>query len=365
MSGTLYDFYAGGNTARGYASLLHSSLQGLERLYVLRGGAGLGKACGLRSIGDRLAAAGDEIWRISCASDPNALDGLVVPGLRLGIVDGTTPNALVPETPGAAVREIDLGEACDTRSLAARESEFESLNREISGKFEAAYAGFAEALRIHDDWENIYIGKMDFGEADELAREWMTRLFGDRRQEKKAREARRFLGAATPLGAVDFVPGLTKGLKRYLLKGRPGSGKSTMLKKLAAAAAERGFDAEVYHCGFDPNSLDMVVVRELGFAIFDSTAPHEYFPDRPSDEIVDMYERCIAAGTDEAYAEELAPIRQQYSANMKRSIGLLAEARTLLDRLERLYAETADRSVLERIVEEFKRDVLKLASIQA
>ena len=364
MNGTVYDFYAGGNTAKGYASLLPSSLPGVERLYVLKGGAGLGKICGLRSIGDRLAAAGHEVWRIACASDPDALDGWIVPALKLGAIDATTPNALVPEASEAAIVEIDLDEACDRGALAARETEIAELGREIAGKFEQAYAGFAEALRVHDDWEKVYIGKMDFRAADELTDEWISRLFGDRQREGTAREAHRFLGAATPQGAVDFVPGLTDGLKRYLLKGRPGSGKSTMLKKLAAAAAERGFDAEIYHCGFDPNSLDMVVVRELGFAIFDSTAPHEYFPDRPSDEIVDMYERCIAPGTDEAYAEELAPIKQQYSANMKRSIGLLAEARTLLDRQEQLYAEAADRSALESISERFRQEVLGVASVR-
>ncbi|OXS57723.1 hypothetical protein B1A99_16880 [Cohnella sp. CIP 111063] len=364
MSGNIYDFYTGGNTAKGYTSLLHSSLQGLERLYVLRGGAGLGKACSLRSIGDRLAEAGHEAWRISCASDPDALDGLIVPGLKLGVIDGTTPNAFVPKVEGATILEVDLAEACDKSALEARAAEIASLERDISGKYEEAYAGFAEALRVHDDWEKIYIGNMDFQAADELTVESISRLFGDRKQEGTAQEIHRFLGAATPQGAVDFVPGLTDGLKRYLLKGRPGSGKSTMLKRLAAAAAERGFDAEVYHCGFDPNSLDMVVVREVGFAIFDSTAPHEYFPDRPSDEIVDMYERCIAPGTDETYAEELAPIKQQYSADMKRSIGLLAEARVLQDRLEGLYAEAADSAALERIAEQFREDVLRLAALQ-
>ncbi len=364
MSNNAYDFYGGGNTARGYTSLLPSSLKGLERLCVVRGGPGLGKRCELRSISDKLSVAGHEVWRIACASDPDALDALIVPGLSLGIVDGTTPNAIVPEIVGATVVEFDLGEACDKSALSARESEMASLDQEIADRFAEAYAGFAEALRVHDDWEKIYIGNMDFQKADELTQECIDRLIGDRKGESAGREAHRFLGAATPLGAVDYVPGLTEGLKRYLLKGRPGSGKSTMLKKLAAAAAERGFDSEIYHCGFDPNSLDMVVVRELGFAIFDSTAPHEYFPDRPSDEIVDMYERCIVPGTDEAHADELAPIRQQYAANMKRSIGLLAEARALRDQLERLYAETVDSSAVERIVEEFRRNVLGFASIQ-
>jgi len=364
MSGAIYDFYSGGNTAKGYFSLLHSPLQGLERIYVLEGGAGLGKACDLRSIGDGLASAGHEIWRIRCASDPDALDALIVPGLKLGIVDGTTPNALVPEAPDAAIRNVNLGEACDPSLLSARKTEIDGLNTEIALNYEAAYAGFAEALRIHDDWEKVYIANMDFQEADNLTREWVSRLYGDRRQEREGREYHRFLGAATPQGAVDFVPALTDGLQRYLLKGRPGSGKSTMLKKIAAAAAERGFDAEIYHCGFDPNSLDMVAVRELGFAIFDSTAPHEYFPDRPADEIVDMYERCISPGTDEAHAEALAPIKNQYSAKMKQSIGLLAETRALQDRLEQLVAETLNRPALARIAEEFKQDVLRLAAIR-
>ena len=96
---------------------------------------------------------------------------------------------------------------------------------------------------------------------------------------KPSKVQHRFLGAATPVGAVDFVPNLTEDVpKRYFIKGRPGSGKSTMLKKIVAEGEKRGFDIEVYHCGFDPNSLDMIIIRELGIAIFDSTAPHEILP---------------------------------------------------------------------------------------
>jgi len=364
MSGTLYRFYAGGNTAQGYSSLLHSSLQDLKYLYVLQGGAGLGKYCDLRSIGDRLAAAGEEVWMIHCSSDADALDGIVLPGLRLGVIDATTPNAVVPQDADVSVRAINLGEACDKQRLDALAPEIDKLAGEISRGYEEAYAGFAEALRVHDDWEQLYIANMDYRAADELTRECIQLLLGDQSRERSGRVDRRFLGAATPQGAVDFVPVLTDGLKRFLLKGRPGSGKSTLLKKLASAATERGFDVEIYHCGFDPNSLDMVVVRELGFAIFDSTAPHEYFPDRPSDEIVDMYERCITPGTDEAHADTLAPIKQRYAAAMKRSIGLLAETRSLQDRLEQLYAQTLDTAVLERIAEEFKQEITKLATIR-
>jgi len=344
--------------------LLLSSLQEVERLYVLQGGAGLGKACDLGGMGDRLAEAGFDVWRIHCASDPEALDGLVVPALKLGIVDGTTPHAVAPDIPGATTYRVDLNEACDPDRLAERSGEIEGLGQEISLAYAQAYEGFAEALRIHDEWETVYIANMDFASADELTSDYIRVLFGDRRRDRTSRENHRFLGAATPQGAVDFVPGLTDGLKRYFMKGRPGSGKSTMLKKLAAAATERGLDVEIYHCGFDPNSLDMVIVRELGFAVFDSTAPHEYFPDRPSDEIVDLYERCIVPGTDETYSDTISSVKERYSAKMKESIGWLATTRALQDRVELLYGQCVDSVKLANLAKAFEQEITRLAAIR-
>jgi len=199
---------------------------------------------------------------------------------------------------------------------------------------------------------------MNFEAANELTEEYIQLLYGDHRKlERQSREHHRFLGAATPKGAVDYVPNLTAGLKRYLIKGRPGSGKSTMLKKLAAEGAARGFDVEIYHCGFDPRSLDMIIVRELGFAIFDSTAPHEYDPDRASDEIVDMYRRCIQPGTDEAHAEAIAILKERYASQMKQSIEQLAQAKSLQDKLEKRFAAATDFKAVEQITSQIIQDI--------
>lgn len=363
MAGNVLNFYAGGNTARGFVSLFDSSLQGLDRVYILIGGPGTGKSGIIQEIGDELASAGHDIWSIHCASDNGSLDGVIVPALSVAIVDGTAPRVIEPRLPGVVEQYVNLGEAWDTARLGERKSEIASLYAGIRNAYERAYDGFAEALRIHDEWEAIYIGKMNFQAADELTAAFSRELFGDRKRDRKSRIDRRFLGAATPLGAVDFVPNLTEGLaKRYFIKGRAGSGKSTLLKKLAAEAVDRGFNVEIYHCGFDPNSLDMVVLRELGIAVFDSTAPHEYFPDRPTDEIVDMYERCIEPGTDEAYAEALDDIKERYSARMKASIACLAEAKSLHDELKRIYAAATDFGAVERMKRRILREITGLSA---
>jgi hypothetical protein len=98
----------------------------------------------------------------------------------------------------------------------------------------------------------------------------------------------------------------------------------------------------------------MVIVRELGFAVFDSTAPHEYFPERPDDEIIDMYASCIKPGTDEAHAEAIGEIKERYSDKMKQSIQHLTYVKTLRDELERLYAPSID----YRIVDQLAADIL-------
>ena len=69
--------------------------------------------------------------------------------------------------------------------------------------------------------------------------------------------------------------------KVVLLKGGPGTGKSTILKRLAKDAEERGFDYELWFCSGDPKSLDGVFVKNLNIAVVDATAPHATGADLP------------------------------------------------------------------------------------
>ena len=93
-----------------------------------------------------------------------------------------------------------------------------------------------------------------------------------------------------------------------------------MLKKIAKAVMELGYDVEVYNCGFDPDSKDMVISRELNFAIFDSTAPHEYFPSREDDEIIDVYTTYIDGDVDKIHKEEIKKIALNYKDQVKNKL---------------------------------------------
>lgn len=207
----------------------------------------------------------------------------------------------------------------------------------ILKNLKAARETYTKARSMHDEQEKVYISNMNFEAADRLTAETIHLLLDgkERSHASRGRAIDRFFGAATVNGSINYIPEVTREIpKRYFIKGRPGTGKSTFLKKIAREALNRGFDTEIYHCSLDPDSLDLVAIRELGVCLFDSTAPHEYFPSLPGDEIIDIYEKCVTAGTDEKYREELDSLQTVYREMLKNAAVYLQNVKKACDRFD-------------------------------
>jgi len=76
----------------------------------------------------------------------------------------------------------------------------------------------------------------------------------------------------------------------YILKGGPGVGKSTFMKKIALIMLDKGYSVEYIHCSSDNESLDGIVIPELKIAFVDGTSPHTIDPVIPGavDEIINL-----------------------------------------------------------------------------
>lgn len=61
----------------------------------------------------------------------------------------------------------------------------------------------------------------------------------------------------------------------YIIKGGPGSGKSSFMRRIKKILSEQGISCESILCSSDPDSLDGVVFHDLKVAFVDGTAPHE------------------------------------------------------------------------------------------
>lgn len=86
-----------------------------------------------------------------------------------------------------------------------------------------------------------------------------------------------FLGANSPSGFYSLYDQMLDpdtARRVFLLKGGAGCGKSSLMKRSAAALEDLGEKVEYIHCSGDPDSLDAVIFPDLKAAIVDATAPH-------------------------------------------------------------------------------------------
>lgn len=361
-------YFAGGHTAKGFYSVYDHIIEPLHRLFILIGAPSTGQSPIMESIGKKLLDQGVTVHFLHSASNPDDIDGIIMPTYYIGIINGTIPYAFNIIAPYVKEEYVHTGMAISKEKLALNKELIVTKTAERERLYSKAHDTFAQALHIHKKHEQIYIAKMDFEKADELTNELIQQIGVNEQNvnEEEGTEVRRFLGAATPDGAIDFIPNLTAHCKkRYLIKGRAGTGKSTMLKKIATTAQDNGYNVEIYHCGFDPISIDMVIIPAKKVAIFDSTGPHTYDKQFDTDEIIDMYNDCIKEGTDELYADSIKEKKDAYKDKMKEAIHYLQKAKQLHDEVKAMYKLAVNDSVIDEIKSHLLQEIKTMIAQQA
>jgi len=323
-------YFTDANSAAGYVSLQEENLLGISTIYHLKGPEGLLIHHLLEQLSNLLSLQQLKPEFIYSTFNPDFLAGLIIRELDMAFTSGKVVVA------GANL--IDLTPVYEQSIIRKHQEEIERLTFNAGQFYKKMYMHLNAALHIHDEWEKIYIDRMDFDQADRFREDLVATLFNTKiHASGKARVLRRFFGASTPVGLHDFIPELTAGLKRYLIKGRPGSGKSTLMKDVVAKAEELGYDVDVYHCSLDPKSLDMVVVPELDFCLFDATSPHEYEPSFASDEVVDTYSAFIRKDTDMRCADVLSEIESRYKNQIKSALLAMGDGHDCQLALQQFY----------------------------
>lgn len=141
-----------------------------------------------------------------------------------------------------------------------------------------------------------------------------------------------FLGANTPVGFYSLFDELycpEDGWRMYIIKGGPGTGKSTLMKKIASECDRRGLYCERIFCSSDPESLDAVIIESMKISIADGTSPHTLEPKYPGAvESVLELGRFRDDGLLRGHKEEIISKTKENSLCHKRCIDFLAAAKS-------------------------------------
>lgn len=306
-------YYVTGNTAEGLVNFLNSNVKGLEKIIIIKHPSHTLKTIILKNVISNFEEECNlEIFQSALGN--RFIEGVILREKSIAIISDTIATSDLNAV------EIDLTLFLENKLTV--NDEYEQAKENFHLLTQQAYQDFSKGLKIHDDLETIFINEMDFNKADLLTVEFIKEQLENK--PKKARTPHvyhRLFGTNTADGIVNIVPHIIERITYvYHIKGRAGTGKSTFMKKVLAASLEYGYDVELFHCSFDPKSIDMVLVRDLNFCIFDSTNPHEFFPKRNGESIIDLYEETVTPGTDEKFAKRIKEVNSHYKMYMKKGI---------------------------------------------
>ncbi|AYC28758.1 hypothetical protein [Paenisporosarcina cavernae] len=321
MTGTITYQYGRTHTGQGLRSIYHELIEEASSVYFIKSPPTLLLSELFRQIGFFYVKRGYDIeWFL----DPyveGALEAVFIRGCKKLFVQASYPISIEPQFVGSTHHILSFYEAYDATKLknAGPFIREKSMHRDQwMKKFQDE---IAKVKALHDEWEVPYVTHMKWSKVDEAVEKLRNDVFSTIQLAKKAKRTHRLLGSITPDGAKDNYASIAKSVKRRIyLKGYPGSGKSTLMKKIATYAESVGLDTQWGWCGLDRDSIDFVYIPELSWMIFDSTAPHEYAPERDADEVFSVQEFCELT-TEET--EKVESIKKQYKDYLQCAIDYL------------------------------------------
>ncbi|MBE6962583.1 MAG: hypothetical protein E7445_09065 [Ruminococcaceae bacterium] len=140
-----------------------------------------------------------------------------------------------------------------------------------------------------------------------------------------------FLGANSGGGFYNLFQQLTADGDTYdlmILKGCPGNGKSTFVRRIGAAMEAAGTDVEYIRCSGDPASMDGVLFPKLRCGVVDGTVPHVLEPVYPLavQRYVDLSRFCDVAAAKASSEEIVRCVSEAKAADVRAGHALMAAA---------------------------------------
>lgn len=150
--------------------------------------------------------------------------------------------------------------------------------------------------------------------------------------------------------------------KVYIIKGGPGTGKSSEIKRCISAAQNSGANVFEYRCGSDPASVDCAVFERNGhrIAVLDGTAPHTVEPlyAGACGEIVD-FGTAWDPSLLEKRKNEIISLSKRKKACFEEAYKLLGGALEMRRENKRLLSEAIDEPKMRAAAERFLRSIGK------
>lgn len=352
IRGKVHYVFTSSHTGQGFHTYLPELLQDAEKVFVLKGAPGSGKSTFIRQLGESFSEQGYEVEFWISAIDPVSPEGVLIPQLKAAVVNGSLPYPIDPRYPGVTGELIYLGDYLDKEVIQTRSQVIIELCDGQENHQQQAAKILRNAREIKDGIKKQTANYLDLGKLHQLVEQLAVEIL-----ENGPGEKHYFASAITAEGMINYMDEISSSCqKRYVFRGPGGSGKSTVLSELAARARAKGFSLEYYHCGLEPESIQMIIIRNLQIALVDAGLLE--LAVKPWDQVVDMTE-CLEGYDEAKIMAESSESRRIFETLMLEAQMELEKAHRCVKDIKKIYALAMDFEALDRKRLEVRHEITR------
>ena len=342
--------FLGANTPEGFRSE-YATLQydpRIKRLLIVKGGSGCGKSTLMKTLGERAEEYGWAVERILCSSDPDSLDGLVIPELGLALVDGTAPHVVEPALCGCGANYLNLGRCY-------REAELRPLIPAIRAAKAANAACYGPAYGCLRAVSALAKARRQLLSRDRLhavTEEALEQLLdGKPPQGKEKGSVRRiYLSGITPKGLLSLSPGEGR---VWTIQDGWGAG-AALLRTLAERWREAGEDVVLAMDPLEPDAVSGLILPQRGLGWL---RVHPAFPGPQKAMLRLDLDAALEDALPDAAAAGARDLETMERRLLRQAVGWLQQAKAHHDLIEELYRPAVDFAAVTRETELLCRDL--------
>ena len=357
--------FPGAVTSKGFYSYYDYIIEpGALHIFVIKGGPGVGKSTFMKKIAENISKIGYDIEYHCCSSDNDSIDGLVIPALGIALLDGTAPHIVDPKNPGAVDEIINLGEYWNENIIQKAKPEIMRCNYQVGRYFQAAYYALLEAKIAMDEWEFYVKDHQNWHAINQMTLSVENDLFNSCNAGQGV-ERHLFAWAHTPQGKTQHIDTLLQDISTlYLLKGQPGTGKSTFLNRIAERAITYGLKTEYFHSTLDPAKLDLIILPDLQKAMCVVSEPYEYIPQLNCNQITLDFDQSVNMAGLANFSSDIEDCCERVNKNIQRAIKNSSRAKATHDLMETYYVAAMDFQAIERKRQEIEMRIHNMIELE-
>lgn len=350
-------FFLGANTPSGFYSLFDELYEPEDgwRLFIVKGGPGTGKSTLMKKVAAECDRRGWYCERIYCSSDPDSLDGVIIPHKKISICDGTSPHTVEPRFPGVSETTADLGCCRNDVKLRENSSEIIALTLENSREHKKCVGFLKAAAAVSNNIKARLLPAIDGVKLQRFSESLASKELGDASGER-GRIKRRFLGALTPFGEVLFYDTFTDMCeRRIVLEDTFGLTAGAIMRYMAIEAVGRGYSVIECLSPMSPDGTPLaVMLPEIGLGLIAADRSHACPFD--SSRTVNC-SRFLNADEVRRHRNRIVFGRKTYDEFIAEALKKLENAKNIHDKLEKYYIEAMDFGKVKRVTDKVAREI--------